>query len=450
MAVDPSIFNNIHSFQDYSMANQQFLAQQQAAQLDAATKQMVLKGQLIGGAAGTGDPNAIAAAKQHGAALGIDMSDVPDDPQGAVNYANSIINAQKPYALGNAISNAVKTNAAGVTALGSVADAGAAGLQVPVPHNGAISLPMGISAPPQITLPQQSIATQAPKAPAGATFDSSVANGGGQILADMNGGAAPTATPQSTAVTPTPQVSKVPPQPVKTADETPANFNARLAAWQELPEVKAADASATTAAEERAKSVNKQIDSNLGAKDILRLYNKIGTEAPGVPGGIAQNIGANLANAANIPSDAANNRGAFDADLNNLYLATIRSLAGTGRVQRAELQKISEAAPQDNEPTGVKISKVNAHLEDYNQRMKDMGFNPSTGKQLAPGEQPQDVPQVTLPNAKSSGKPLTVQSMNPSQVKGLQMIKSPSDPRFQQLPSGAQFIGPDGGIMVKH
>lgn len=160
----------------------------------------------------------------------------------------------------------------------------------------------------------------------------------------------------------------------------------------------------------------------------------MGDEAPKVPGGIISNLGADISNAANAPTDGAINRGAYEADLNNLYLATIRSLAGTGRVQKAELDKIAQAAPKPTDATAVKISKANAHLEDYNQRMVDMGFSPATGQRLAAGEQPQLVPQIPTPGKQSS----------------IPTISSPSDPEFEKLPSGAQFTGPDGVVRIKH
>lgn len=415
MAVDPNVFNNIHNFQDYNIANQTFMAQQQAAQIDAATKQNVLKAQIVGAGAGSGNQDTYTKSLQQGASLGLDMSDVPADINGGVGYANAAINAQKPYALGNAQIKAIGANAAGISALGSQPDAAAAGLQVNVP-TGAIP-PVG-GALPQIAPTIQQATTQPPSAFTQANVapqalpnvPSVVKNpqpnataGSGALLADMNGGTgdAPAAPLANTTL---PAPNAVPPQPVKQSLESPANFNARLSAWQALPEVKAADAGATTAATSAAESANKRKDQALGNQDIIRLYTKIGQEAPSVPGGVVQNVGANLANAANVPSDAANNRGTFDADINNLFMATIRSLAGTGKVQRTELQQMEGALPKQNDPSGVKISKANAHLDDYNHRMVDMGFDPSTGQPLQAGQQPQMVPPIPIPGKAGAGK----------------------------------------------
>lgn len=114
--------------------------------------------------------------------------------------------------------------------------------------------------------------------------------------------------------------------------------------------------------------------------DITGLYGKLIQDAKTAPSGVVQNTIARAANAANIPTQGSVAQATFDADLNNLYLATIRSLKGTGRVMEQELNKIAEAAPKATDSEQVKIAKAQAHMAYYNQRMQELGFDPSTGQ----------------------------------------------------------------------
>lgn len=278
MPVDASVFNNIKNYQDYNMANQDFLARQQAAQLDAATKGSVLKGQLIGAAAATNDPAALISAKQKAQSLGIDVSDVPNDPQGAVTYANALINAQKPYALGNAQIKALGLNAAGITALGNQPDAAAAGLQMQVP-TGAIQIPQPQSTQPTMATsitPKQAM-TQPPSAFMGAlkTANSVPANAPAATLPQQASSidsvlaSAQNPTPLQPSI---PNSVAIPPQPIKDSLESPANFNARLSAWQALPVVKAADAALTTNATDTAKE---GVKLKTGAEASQEIFDKL-------------------------------------------------------------------------------------------------------------------------------------------------------------------------------
>lgn len=320
MPVDGSIFNNIHSFQDYNMANQKFLAEQQAAQLDSATKANVLKAQLVGGAAGSGDPVALAAVKQHLGTLGIDASDVPDDIPSAIGWANASINAQKPYALGNAIAKAVGVNAAGISALGSAADAAAGGLSIPVP-TGAVTPPMqsgsqvppaqSVASPRVITPPVTNGMTPAYKAGATDAIFVNPTPPGTPIAGDNTAPLTPlpSGAPQSS-----PSVSAAPPQPVKDPQETPANFNARLAAWQALPSVKKSDAAAESSgkaigdqpvkvasSEETYSRVAKNIDGMLSINDKIP---DAGLITPSMKGAIDQRTPSSMSDHAT--SDAVN------------------------------------------------------------------------------------------------------------------------------------------------
>ena len=104
MPVDPSVFNNIKTYQDYKNAQDavdlqraQVGAQLQGANIDALTKQNLLKGQYLSAAAGTGDQGTWDATRQKLGGLGIDVSDVPPDVATGTQYANSLKIAQSPY-----------------------------------------------------------------------------------------------------------------------------------------------------------------------------------------------------------------------------------------------------------------------------------------------------------------------------------------------------------------
>lgn len=436
MAVDYNILSNfktVGQFGDVQRANENAnqLAQSQiqTGNIEALTKKNAYATQVLSAAASpagaddkgnpvfTGDnQSSYDAAKQHLQGLGIDVSSYAPDVQTGSQQLFAARQAASPYGtLFNAQQKVIGNN---IAAAGLGLPNG--GMIQPIPQIGGM-LPVVSQQPSAVNHPiAASLVANAPTQPTQAMPIMP-----GKVTADdvFNSPAPLAATPNTS-----PLKFNFRPQ---AANETLPMYKA--AQQQAFEEFKLANTSAIKKAEEVGKTEAGHVEAALGGKDILRLYNKIGNEAANVPGGMIENVGANLANAANIPSKASNARGTFDADLNNLYLATIRSMASTGRVMKAEIEKIGEAAPQQNDPTGVKISKVNAHLEDYNQRMKDMGFNPSTGKELQQGEQPKDVPLVQMPGNKN-----------------LPTITSPQDPAFQRLSSGAQFIGPDGVPRTKH
>lgn len=126
-----------------------------------------------------------------------------------------------------------------------------------------------------------------------------------------------------------------------------------------------------------------------GTKDVINAYKLVKEDIKNTPSGAAESALASLANVANVPTEGSKAQGRFDANVNNVYLATIRSLKGTGRVMKTELQKIQESQPLKTDSNPVKLEKVNAHMDYYEQLMRDKGFDPETGKPLedtAPAE----------------------------------------------------------------
>ena len=99
--------------------------------------------------------------------------------------------------------------------------------------------------------------------------------------------------------------------------------------------------------------------------------------------------------ATSIPTKASLAQATFDADVNNLFLATIRSLKGTGRVMEQELNQIAQSAPNNSDSNEVKMAKAQAHMQYYTQRMRSLGYDPSTGQPA--GVQPVDASQLNAP-----------------------------------------------------
>lgn len=118
----------------------------------------------------------------------------------------------------------------------------------------------------------------------------------------------------------------------------------------------------------------------LANTDIVNQYNQLISDSKNAPSGFLESNAARISNVAGMPTAGAVAQGTFDADLNNLYLATIRSLKGTGRVMEQELNRIAESAPKPTDSNEVKIAKANAHMTYYQNRMAMLGFDPATGQ----------------------------------------------------------------------
>lgn len=132
-------------------------------------------------------------------------------------------------------------------------------------------------------------------------------------------------------------------------------------------------------------------------QDVVGLYGKIKQDAAAAPSGLAENMYANATNALGMPSPGAIAKGSYDADLNNLYLAMIRSLKGTGRVMQSELQAIQQAQPKSTDSLAVKQAKADAHMAYYQNKMKELGYDPASGQplgnnQLAPSNMTSPAP----------------------------------------------------------
>lgn len=150
------------------------------------------------------------------------------------------------------------------------------------------------------------------------------------------------------------------------------------------------------------KQQGENLQSARSNEDIVGMYNKLQEDAKTAPSGALESGAARLSNVMNMPTKGAVAQATFDADLNNLYLATIRSLKGTGRVMEQELIKIGEAAPKSTDSMEVKIAKAQAHMAYYQQRMASLGFDPGTGQQLNQNSIGKQSPPVALT---SSGAP---------------------------------------------
>lgn len=134
----------------------------------------------------------------------------------------------------------------------------------------------------------------------------------------------------------------------------------------------------------------KQVAS--GAKDVLNTYKLLEEDSKTAPSGAIESGAAKAANYLNIPTEGSVAQGRFEANLNNLFLATVRTLKGTGRVMQSEIQNIAQAAPKPTDSNAVKMAKIKAHMEYYKHRMNDLGYDPETGKPTSDGAKEQAAP----------------------------------------------------------
>ncbi len=160
MPVDPSIFNNIHTFQDYNIANQDFLAKQKAAQLDAASKSNILATQVLSGAT---DQPTYEAAKQQLSSLGVDTSQYAPDFATGTQQAQQARLAQSP--LGTLLNAGLKSQSNQI-ALGGLTGQVPAGAENPL---GALGVG-GVTIAPQATITRNS-----PTPPVGPSFAEAMA-----------------------------------------------------------------------------------------------------------------------------------------------------------------------------------------------------------------------------------------------------------------------------------
>lgn len=217
--------------------------------------------------------------------------------------------------------------------------------------------------------------------------------------------AMPNAIPGTTP-TPAAMPKFVPPQ--QNPNETLPAYNNRVQqafeAYKADPAVLASQEAAKTTATEAAKQ---NVEDKTGARntqDVVGLYGKLRKDAETAPSGIAENLWASATNAAGKPNAGAIAKGTYDADLNNLYLAMIRSLKGTGRVMQSELDEIKLAQPDAKDSMEVKQAKADAHMQYYQTRMKELGFDPATGlplnnNQIAPQTPPAATVSASQPQA---------------------------------------------------
>lgn len=121
MPIDPSVFQNLHTFQDYDRANQEFLARKQAAQIENASKSNIYATQVLSAATATGDQNQYDNARRTLAGNGIDVSIWAPDVQTGAQQAQAARLAQSP--LGSLLNAGLKAESNGIAAtqaMGSV------------------------------------------------------------------------------------------------------------------------------------------------------------------------------------------------------------------------------------------------------------------------------------------------------------------------------------------
>ncbi len=115
------------------------------------------------------------------------------------------------------------------------------------------------------------------------------------------------------------------------------------------------------------------------AKQVVALYQDIIKDAVGSPSGGLSNKISDLANFFGTPGASTIARGKLQTDVSNLLLAMIRTMRGTGRIMKTEIDQIQKGMPEDTDPTEVKLSKARQGQKIYEDAMRQNGFNPDTG-----------------------------------------------------------------------
>lgn len=387
MPIDPNVFDKIKNYSDYAQADQDFqmrkalAAQQlQSGGIDAASKANIYKTQLLSGAA-AGGQGAYDQARATLQQQGIDTSEYAPDVNTATQQLQASRLAQSPL---GTLFNAAQKDQSNQIALGGLTGQITPGARAPMipglsvsPATGSIGItPVAAPAPPSNIMPNgqpqnvvlPAVANPVPNPPASIVPPAEV-----NLDTVLNQVPKPTVSAQAASFSFRPQGPN---------ESLPAYKDAQQQAFEEYkadPNYQASIAGAKTKAEKTAEQDVANLETAKSSQDIIGLYKKLHDEAPGVPSGVVSNLWAGATNAAGMPNAGAVAKGTYDADLNNLYLATIRSLKGTGRVQQSELEKIAQAAPSPNDSMAVKQAKADAHMQYYQQRMRELGFDPNTG-----------------------------------------------------------------------
>lgn len=384
MPLDTSVFNNIKTFADYQKADQAFQLskalqnqQLQTGGIDAASKGTMLGAQLQAQASANGDQATYEAGKARAASLGLDTSTWAANPAMGAKQANDTIQAFTPVT--KLLSTAAAVDQASATRAGVTGEAPPPSMVQGIVQRYGMGQPP-VQSPQQLD-PRTITPAQARSIPANGQpdFDSNwnspaPAPNGGSLDTVLNQALAAPAGQNAVPAFVAPAYDNT-----KTRAVNDTAFTQAKAIYDARPDV----AEAMAAAKEKGTATAKQDAANIetakSSQDIIGLYKKLSDEAPSVPSGILPNLWASATNAAGAPNAGAVAKGTYDADLNNLYLATIRSLKGTGRVQQSELEKIAEAAPSPNDSMAVKQAKAAAHMQYYQNRMTQLGFDPMTG-----------------------------------------------------------------------
>ena len=141
-----------------------------------------------------------------------------------------------------------------------------------------------------------------------------------------------------------------------------------------------ADARQATALAAKEKVAKEKLgDPKAGARQVVALYKDIERDTPGTPSGGLSNQISNAANWLGTPGPQTIARGTLQTDISNLLLAMIRTMRGTGRIMKTEIDQIQAGMPQDTDSTEVKLSKAKQGRKIYEDAMRANNFDPNTG-----------------------------------------------------------------------
>lgn len=455
MPLDYTILNNNKSLLDQQNLQDAFnqkkaLALQalSAGAVDEATKQNALKYQTIAAGAANG-ADGLALAKAKLGQLGIDSSEYSDDPTQAANQALTAQKAASPYGTIFNGTQAVIANDLKATEVGGPATK----YIQPVlnPATGAISIapasaPPAIAPPPTpidtnsaLTQPDNQGSIQVPVKPTQvAAIDSS--------QPAVNISAAPT---QKTLVQP--------PQAVQQPDETNAQFNARAAremeAYKASPAYLQSSADATAIGKNQADASKNALESDQNYQKVSQTLDAIKQMAPTLPqqenfigpdtrAFMNQNLGHGK-----MAADYSKFKTINEAQT----LGAIQTLADTGQIRMTRtLENIinrgflvdPNLSPQGkiDQANAIQAELRNAAVAPANVNAQMSGGQ--TQSYSSPLQPPPSTVAASAPSAASA-----VQASFIAKKNGLPLAATQSD--FNNLPSGAKYVEPDGNIYIK-
>lgn len=423
--LDPGVYDKYKSFGDIQTAQANNQIAQQAAKIDLQNKSQAYQTQLFSAAAATGDPVAIAAAKQHAADIGLDPSQWSDDPaklqQQTAAARQALLNPYQIATLGQSvIGNNLKATEVGGPAQNYIqpvpgavgATAGAVGT---MPAAQAANL-LGQQQPQPATIPvtpqpadQGSITMPAKPVQVAAIDGSQPA-----INITPNQTQSPTIGQSAAQVASSP-VQAIPPQQ---PNETNAQYNARVSATQKAIEMSPGYIQQKSVAEATGKgigdatikagtatSLSDRVMQGLDALDKINESGKLPYSGniigPETQTAISNRFGANaVANKLGINQDAADATQAFTKVNKQQVVVGLQDMLAAApagsRLNRQLLGLIDDANSID---TNASQESVRNQIGILRNEMANVGISENNTVQNLTGGKPQPYNKIPIETA---------------------------------------------------